>query len=352
MSEDSTEAKDGAARKPMGLIGAALPTIITSVLAAIGTIGVASMSGFFDVRKTDAAAQGTITLEKLKFSNDLVKTALASNNPGNSLLFYADIGLLEGLNNGKVKEYANNENKRLATGGDGKSVLPSFDKSARPTLWLDRDFITAFAPNAKSEIADALVSTGNYLLLGFGINSSAKRLSMFLGQIAHETNGLSLLDEEKANYSKSRLMATWPTRFDDQRATEYANKPERILNYVYSGRLGNGDEASGDGWKYRGRGLMQIVGRSNYDQLSKESGVDLIANPDIMANPHVAMLIAAAYWYNKDINKLADEDDIVGVTRKVVGGTSGLESRKKYTELAFKLLTDKATSTPSSAARK
>lgn len=350
MTEAGPEKKEGAARTPMGVLGAALPTIITSVLAAIGTIGVASMSGFFDVRKTDAASQGTISLEKLKFSNELVKTALASTNPGNSLLFYAETGLLEGLKIPKVVDYANKENQRLAKGGGGNSVLPSFDKAARPTLWLDREFMAAFAPNAKPEIADALVSTGNYLLLGFGINSTPKRLAMFLGQIAHETNGLTLLDEEKANYSKSRLMAVWPTRFDDQRATEYANKPEKILNLVYANRIGNGDEASGDGWKYRGRGLLQIVGRANYDQFSKDSGVDLIGSPEIMTNPHVAMLIAAAYWYNKDINTLADQDDIVGVTKRIVGGSSGLESRKKFTDLAFKLLNEKAASAPQSPA--
>jgi len=94
-----------------------LPTIITSILAAIGTLGVAYMTGLFDLKKTDAVNEGQIKLQKLQFSNELIKNALASNNPGNSLMFYADIGLLTELNVSKVQDYAKKENERLEKGG-------------------------------------------------------------------------------------------------------------------------------------------------------------------------------------------------------------------------------------------
>jgi predicted chitinase len=241
-----------------------------------------------------------MNLERLKFSNELVKNALATNNPANSLLFYADIGLLDGLTLNKVKDYAQRESERLMRGDTGTSLLPSFDQAARPKLWLDRDFFTGFTPRALPTYVDALVSTGNYLLLGFGISANPKRLSYFLAQIAHETGGFALVVEE-ANYSKTRLRQVWPNFFNVQNADEYANKPEKVLSLVYANRLGNGPESSGDGWKYRGRGFLQFAGRDEYERFSKETGIDLISNPDSMGDPHVSLLIAASYWYNSGL---------------------------------------------------
>jgi len=210
---------------------------------------------------------------------------------------------------------------------------------------LDRNFLAAFAPRAKPEIVDALVSTGNYILLGFGINASPRRLATFLGQIAHETAGLTTL-EENGNFSKAALLQQYSRLFDEQKAAEYAGHPDKILNRIRADRLGNGPEASGDGWKYRGRGFMQFAGKENYSRVAKEASVDILADPEIMSNPHVAMLLAAAYWYNSGLNKLADADDIQQITKKIVGGLSGLEERKRFTDTAFKLLSEKARSTP------
>jgi putative chitinase len=240
-----------------------------------------------------------------------------------------------------VKDYAQRESDRLKRGDTGTSLLPSFDQAARPKLWLDRDFFTAFTPHALPAYVDALVSTGNYLLLGFGISANPKRLSNFLAQIAHETSGFALVVED-ANYSKARLLQVWPRFFNEQNADSYANNPEKVLNLVYANRLGNGPESSGDGWKYRGRGFLQFTGRDEYERFSKETGIDLINNPDSMGDSHVSLLIAASYWYNSGLNALADQDDLTAISRKITGGSFGLADRKNFAELARKLLANKS----------
>jgi putative chitinase len=316
-------------------------TLTAGVISAVATIAAAYLGGFFDVAKTNAVSLGTMNLERLKFSNELVKSALNTTNPANSLLFYADIGLLDGLVLAKVKDYALRESERLKRGDAGTSLLPSFDQTVRPKLRLDREFFTAFTPGALPAYVDALVSTGNYLLLGFGISANPKRLSAFLGQLAHETDGFKIV-VERANYSKGRLMAVWPDLFKAQNADEYVNKPEKALNLAYANRLGNGPESSGDGWRYRGRGFLQITGRGEYERFSKETGIDLISNPDNMGDPHVSLLIAASYWYNSGLNALADENRLVEITKKITGGRLvGLESRQSWAGLALKLLGEK-----------
>lgn len=331
------EEDESAKEKKFGEFKTAAISIVAGVISAGSTIGVAYLGGFFEVAKTDATNAGTINLEKLKFSNDLVKSALQSDNPANSLLFYNDIGLLAGLNADNVKIYADREAARLKSGGAGESFLPSFDNKNRPSLWLNREFFADFTPNAKPEIIDALVSTGNYLLLGFGIDQSRQRLSMFLGQIAHETAGFSQF-EETGKYSLDALRHLRPDLFDSEKSAKYAGQPEKILNLLYANRMGNGPEESGDGWRYRSRGFLQIAGRGNYERFSKETGIDLLNTPDAASDPHVSLLIATIYWYNNGMNKIADDNDFLMITRKIVGSAQGLESRRKYTDLAFKLL--------------
>lgn len=315
-------------------------TLIAGLVSAAATIGAAYLGGFFDVAKTNASNVGTMNLERLKFSNELVKNALATTNSANSLLFYADIGLLDGLKIDKVKDYAQRESDRLTRGGTGTPLLPSFDKAARPKLWLDRDLLMAIAPQAKSPYVDALVSTGNYLLLGFGISANPKRLSNFLAQISYETGGFSIT-EERANYSKTRLLQVWPNLFNEGNADEYKNNGEKVLSLAYANKLGNGPESSGDGWKYRGRGFLQVTGRAEYERFSKETGIDLINNPDSMQDPHVSLLIAAAYWYNSGLNDLADQDKIDDITKKLNGSHAGLADRKHWLSKIQSLLSEK-----------
>ena len=164
------------------------------------------------------------------------------------------------------------------------------------------------------------------------------RLSHFLAQIAHETNGFSAITEN-LNFSARRLMQVFPTRFKDEaEAMVYDKQPERIANRIYANRMGNGDEASGDGWRYRGRGFINLTGRANYKALGDAIGVDIEANPDQVSDPEVSLAIAATFWSSRRLNTPADADDIRAVTRAFNGGFGGLADRQRLLDLAKKTL--------------
>jgi putative chitinase len=164
------------------------------------------------------------------------------------------------------------------------------------------------------------------------------RLSHFLAQIAHETNGFSVVTEN-LNYSGSALMRVFPRRFrDEAEALTFAKQPERIANRVYADRIGNGNEASGDGWRYRGRGFIGLTGRANYRALGDAIGVDIEADPDQVFDPEVSLAIAAAYWSSRGMNARADADDIRAITRVFNGGVVGLANRQRLLDLAKQTL--------------
>lgn len=165
---------------------------------------------------------------------------------------------------------------------------------------------------------------------GYGLDTKLRK-AHFLAQLAHESGGFTRL-VENLNYSADGLRRTWPSRFDAKKAAECARKPELIANTVYADRLGNGDEASGDGWRFRGRGYIQLTGRANYMDFSHRLFGDyrLVTNPDLAADPAVAIQLAAEYWKVKDLNALADKDDLNAITRKINGGLIGIEGRRKW----------------------
>ena len=157
------------------------------------------------------------------------------------------------------------------------------------------------------------------------------RLAHFIAQIAHESGSLRYT-EENLNYSASALRSVFGKYFKtDDEANAYARQPEKIANRVYANRMGNGDEASGEGWKYRGRGLIQLTGKENYSNFGKSVIQDLITNPDPLAkDPTTAVEGACWYWDNRKLNQYADQDDIVTITKKINGGLNGLEDRKAF----------------------
>lgn len=171
----------------------------------------------------------------------------------------------------------------------------------------------------------------------FDINTRAREAA-FIAQIAHESGGLTRF-VENLNYSAQRLCQVFPKRFPSLAAAKpFDRNPEKIANSIYANRLGNGDPASGDGFRYRGRGVIQLTGRSNYREFGKTLGIDLEGDPDTAASPAVAFRTAAAFWKSRGCNELADKGDFKGVTLKINGGTIGLDERMKLFNLAKSVL--------------
>lgn len=150
----------------------------------------------------------------------------------------------------------------------------------------------------------------------------------FIGQCMHESGGFKKLEED-LNYSASALMRVWGSRFpDSDTAEKYANNPEKIANKVYAGRLGNIEE--GDGWRYHGRGLIQLTGRENYLNCGQGIGQDLLTYPELLLDPKWACLSAGWFWNKKNLNSLCDplsDENIKEMTRRINGGTLGLDDR-------------------------
>lgn len=184
----------------------------------------------------------------------------------------------------------------------------------------------AVAPSSKPEkYSNELVTA----LKIFEINTPI-RICSFLAQILHESGGFKYA-EENLNYSAEGLIATFKKYFPTlEIANQYARQPEKIANRAYANRMGNGDEASGDGWKFKGRGLIQLTGKDNYEKCGKDIGADLITNPTFLATPMGASISAGWFWNSRNLNIDADRDDVLTITKKINGGTKGLDERKKY----------------------
>lgn len=163
----------------------------------------------------------------------------------------------------------------------------------------------------------------------FKINTPL-RLAHFLAQCAHESGNFKST-VENLNYSAKSLRSVFGKYFpDDTTAKLYERKAEKIANIVYSSRMGNGDKASGDGWKYRGRGYIQLTGKTNYAAFDKEVPEDIISNPELVATKY-PLLSAAWFWNSRNLNALADNGDsdidITNITKKINGGVHGLQDR-------------------------
>jgi len=166
----------------------------------------------------------------------------------------------------------------------------------------------------------------NSLFKKYGLTTKL-RIAHFMAQIEHES-GLKPISEN-LNYSAQGLMQTFSKYFNTNESLLYARKPEKIANRVYANRMGNSNEASGEGWKYRGRGFLQITGKINYHQLSNDTDLDCLKNPDLLLEEANAMISALWFWNKSNLNALADKDDLKGITRRVNGGYNGLEYRKE-----------------------
>lgn len=161
-------------------------------------------------------------------------------------------------------------------------------------------------------------------MLRYGINTP-RRAAAFLATVAHESGGLRRLSEDM-HYSAARIAVVWPSRFSGPaQAAAYANNPEGLANKVYASRMGNGDEASGDGWKFRGAGLIQLTGKANYAALAKAFGKGVMDTAAWVRTREGAAISAAWWWSANSCNELADANDIAAWRRRVNGGLIGLE---------------------------
>jgi putative chitinase len=170
----------------------------------------------------------------------------------------------------------------------------------------------------------------------FGIDTPLRQAS-FIGQCSHESGNFRLL-EENLNYKPSTLMRIWPSRFKTMDDCLICNGPRGIANKVYANRMGNRDEKSGDGYRFRGRGCIQLTGHANYFHAGQACGVDFVMEPDLVATPMYAAMTAGWFWSVQKLNAYADKRDFLGMTKKINGGTIGLNDRIKHITDALEVL--------------
>lgn len=204
------------------------------------------------------------------------------------------------------------------------------DEKPGPRTW------TALFASAAGRTADAGIAAigaaGAQQLVGDPIAATPARLAEFLAQTGHETGGYTRFEEDLC-YSARGLAATWPARYaldpvakvkqPNARARALAGKPQAIANDVYAGRMGN--TAPADGWQYRGRGLLMLTGRAQYDFYGRLLGLDLIGNPNLGEDSATSLLIARAFWRQAQVNVAIDRCDFVDARRRTNGGTIGLD---------------------------
>ena len=210
----------------------------------------------------------------------------------------------------------------------------------------DSPLLVAAGVKDPAKWLDAVVET----CVEFEINTP-QRIASFLAQTSHESGGYTMLSEN-LNYKATTLAACWPNRFavmgadkkpkKDEKgkliptavANAIAGKPELIANMVYSARMGNGPAESGEGWKYRGRGLKQLTGKDNYARCSRDLNIDIVNNPDLLLEPIYAARSAGWFWKSNNLASFADSGDLEGMTKKINGGLIGYAERKaKYDKI-------------------
>ena len=205
-----------------------------------------------------------------------------------------------------------------------------------------------------NKVAEVWLPYFNSIPKNFGIDTPL-RMAAFLAQVGHESGGLTLL-EENLNYSAEGLANTFPKRYarklqnglyaknsvgrylPSTLAIKIARKPVLIASNTYADRMGNGSVESQEGWKYRGRGILQITGKSNYAELTLNTGIDFVSNPGLLKEPAYALISACFFWKSNNLNRFADKKDILSLSKAINGGIIGLEHRKALYEKACKTL--------------
>ena len=202
------------------------------------------------------------------------------------------------------------------------------------------ELLQRICPKTKRTVLAKYVDALNDVCEYYDMYKNPKRAAAFLAQIAHESGGFNHV-VENLNYSARGLMTTFRKYFPDEAtARAYERQPERIANRVYANRMKNGPESSGDGWRFRGRGLIQLTGRDNYTRFAEGLGISLDETVAYLETPEGAVSSAGWFWDNNDLNKFCDRDDFVGLTKRINGGTIGLEDRLHHYKIALAALGD------------
>ena len=198
--------------------------------------------------------------------------------------------------------------------------------------------IRRIMPNVKEARVKEFVKCFNEWSDRFGI-STPLRFVHFIAQIAHESGEFKSM-EENLNYSADGLLRVFPKYFTKETAAQYARKPEKIANKVYANRMGNGNEASGDGWRFKGRGAIGTTGRDNYKAYADSEFCvgDLMNHPEWLAQSPGCYKSAMYFWWKNGLNQIADTDDVVKVTKRVNGGINGLAQRQYYYRMAKRVM--------------
>ena len=200
------------------------------------------------------------------------------------------------------------------------------------------ELLQKLCPKTKANILQLYAEPLHEVAEYYDMYVNMHRAAAFVAQTAHESGGFNFV-KENLNYSAKGLMGTFKKYFpSDDIARQYERKPEKIANRVYANRMGNGPEESGDGYKYCGRGLIQLTGKDNYTRFAADLGISIDETVAYLETPQGAVSSAGWFWDNNNLNSYCDKDDFVTLTKRINGGTIGLEDRQHHYHTALDLL--------------
>lgn len=202
--------------------------------------------------------------------------------------------------------------------------------------------LQAVAPKTKRAVLEKYVDSLNEVCDYYEISHTNERMAGFLSQVAHESGGFNFT-KENLNYSAKGLMTTFKKYFPNEAlAKQYERKPEKIANRVYANRMNNGDEASGDGYKFCGRGLIQLTGKFNYTKFANALDMSIDETVAYLETPEGAVSSAGFFWDNNKLNDYCDRGDFIGLTKRINGGTIGIVDREHHYHSALNFLANQS----------
>jgi putative chitinase len=200
------------------------------------------------------------------------------------------------------------------------------------------ELLQQLCPKTKKTVLEAYVQPLQEVCDYYEITATPERLAGFLAQVAHESGAFNFV-KENLNYGAKGLVGTFKKYFPDEASAKpYERQPEKIANRVYANRMSNGDEASGDGYRFCGRGLIQLTGRANYTKFAEDLGISIDKCVAYMETPNGAVSSAGWFWDNNNLSQWCDKGDFVMLTKRINGGTIGLADRQHHYQIALDLL--------------